>query len=103
ANILGQFVLEGAILSLMAGLIGITISIVGASTLGHLLLPNFNVVGIDLIFSEGVMVSQPVAVGISPQFVLAGLGVAVLLGVVGSLYPAWRAAVTKPSEAMKYT
>jgi ABC-type antimicrobial peptide transport system permease subunit len=101
-NILGQFMLEGALLSLIAGIIGITTAVIGASELGHLVLPNFNIIGIDQIVPDGVTTTQPVAVSIAPQLLLAGLGIAVLLGTLGSLYPAWRAARTKPAEAMKY-
>jgi ABC-type antimicrobial peptide transport system permease subunit len=101
-NILGQFVLEGALLSLIAGIIGISVAVIGASELGHLVLPNFNIIGIDLIVPDGVTTTQPVAVSIAPQLLLAGLGVAVLLGTFGSLYPAWRAARTRPAEAMRY-
>jgi putative ABC transport system permease protein len=101
-NILGQLMLEGALLSLIAGLIGISIAVIGASQLAHLVLPHFNIIGIDLIVPDGVTTSQPVAVDIAPQLLLAGLGVVVLLGTLGSLYPAWRAARTKPAEAMKY-
>lgn len=101
-KILGQFVLEGALLSLIAGIIGISIAVIGASELGHLVLPNFNIIGIDLIVPDGVTMTQPVAVSIPSQLLLMGLGVVVLLGVFGSLYPAWRAARTKPAEAMRY-
>ncbi|MFA7398795.1 MAG: lipoprotein-releasing system transmembrane subunit LolC, partial [Candidatus Bathyarchaeia archaeon] len=81
---------------------GITTAVIGASELGHLVLPNFNIIGIDQIVPDGVTTTQPVAVSIAPQLLLAGLGIAVLLGTLGSLYPAWRAARTKPAEAMKY-
>jgi len=102
-NILGQFVLEGAFLSLIAGIIGVIISVVGASTIGYWVLPNFKFNGIDqIVNSEGSTVISPVAITISPQLMLVGLGVAVLLGVVGSLYPAWRASMIRPAEAMKY-
>ena len=102
-NILCQFMLEGTLLSLIAGIIGITISIVGASTLGSLMLPHFNLPEIDMIMTpDNRLVYRPVAVGISPQLMLIGLSVAVLLGIVGSMYPAWRAARTHPAEAMKY-
>jgi len=33
---------------------------------------------------------------------LIAIGAAVLLGALGSLYPAWRAARTRPAEAMRY-
>ncbi len=90
-SILGQFMLEGILLSFIAGMVGIVIGIIGTSTVGYILLPNLNQAGID-----------PVAVNLTPELVLFGFGVAVLLGVLGSLYPAWRAARTKPAEAMRY-
>ena len=42
------------------------------------------------------------AAPITPQTMLLGLGAAVLLGALGSLYPALKAARTKPAEAMRY-
>jgi len=104
SNILGQFVLEGALLSLIAGIIGISITLIGASQIGHLVLPNFNIIGIDQVVSptDGIMRVQPVAVSIAPQLLLVGLGVAVLLGVVGSLYPALKASRVRPAESMRY-
>jgi len=89
--ILGQFMFEGVILSLLAGIAGIVIGIIGTSTIGYLLLPNLVQAGVE-----------QVAINITFELALYGLGVAVLLGGLGSLYPAWRAATTKPSEAMKY-
>jgi len=38
----------------------------------------------------------------SLQTMLIAIGAAVLLGALGSLYPAWRAARTRPAEAMRY-
>ena len=89
--ILGQFMLEGVILSLIAGIAGIVIGIIGTSTIGYLLLPNLTQAGIE-----------QVTINITPKLALYGLSTAILLGTIGSLYPAWRAATTKPSEAMKY-
>ena len=102
-TILGQFMFEGILLSLIAGVIGIAIGIVGASTLGYLLLPHLNQLGADLILTEeGQLTSAPITVTITPELILIGLGVAVLLGALGSLYPAWRAARIRPAEAMRY-
>jgi ABC-type antimicrobial peptide transport system permease subunit len=39
---------------------------------------------------------------LTPVLVLIALGAAVLLGTLGSLYPAWRASRTRPAEAMRY-
>ncbi|MDR0460047.1 MAG: FtsX-like permease family protein [Nitrososphaerota archaeon] len=89
--VLGQFMFEGVLLSLFAGVVGVVVGVIGTSTVGYLLLPNLVQVGVG-----------QVVVRVSFDLVLYGLGAAVLLGGLGSLYPAWRAAVTKPSVAMKY-
>ena len=41
-------------------------------------------------------------VTLSIDLILGALGGAMLLGIIGSLYPAWRAAKIRPAEAMKY-
>ena len=43
-----------------------------------------------------------ISVTITPEIMLLGLGAAVLLGALGSLYPALKAARTRPAEAMRY-
>ena len=101
-TILGQFMIEGTLLSLIAGIIGIAIGTVGASAIGQLLLPGLNQFGVDLTISNGQTVSVPLAVTITPELILAGLGIAVALGALGSLYPAWRAAKIRPAEAMRH-
>jgi putative ABC transport system permease protein len=93
-TILAQFILEGTLLSLIAGAVGIAIGTVGASTIGNLLLPR-------LQYNFGQTVTVPLAITITPELILAGLGIAVALGALGSLYPAWRAAKIRPAEAMR--
>jgi putative ABC transport system permease protein len=88
--VLGQFMLEGVILSLIAGVVGIVIGVIGTSTIGYVL-PNLIQAGVE-----------QVVINITPKIALYGLGTAMIIGTLGSLYPAWRAAATKPSEAMKY-
>lgn len=106
-NVMTQFLLEGVLLSLMAGVVGIAIGYVAAPTLTSLLLPSGNLFGGS---SSGR--SPPTgssmfgvttgAVTLTPELILLAFGAAVLLGAVGSLYPAWRAAKIKPAEAMRY-
>ena len=90
-TILGQFMLEGILLSILAGIAGIAIGIIGTSTIGYLLLPNLTQAGVE-----------QVTINITPTLALFGLGAAILLGTIGNLYPAWKAATIKPAESMKY-
>ena len=96
--ILGQFMFEGVLLSFIAGVVGIAIGTVGASSFAGLLLPSPTQTGVSI----GTDSSASIAVTITPELILLGLGTAILLGALGSLYPAWRAARTRPAEAMMY-
>jgi putative ABC transport system permease protein len=114
-NVMSQFVLEGTLLSLAAGIMGIALGSVGTSFLSGILLP-FNPFGSTgargrgfFVFSFGNTFASPASVGAAAvtafptaQTMLLVIGAAVLLGVVGSLYPAWRASRTRPAEAMRY-
>jgi putative ABC transport system permease protein len=94
-----QFILEGLLLSTIAGVVGIAIASIAAPTLSSLLLPT---VGSTFgIISVGDPVSTT-AVSLSIELVTIAMGGAMLLGVVGALYPAWRASKIRPAEAMKY-
>jgi putative ABC transport system permease protein len=100
ATVMGQFMLEGVLLSAIAGVVGIAIGVVAAPKLSSLLLPT---VGRAAGFAgPGLTSGLATTVIVSPELIGIGLGVAVLLGALGSLYPAWRAAKIKPAEAMRY-
>ena len=105
-NVMSQFMLEGVLLSLMAGVVGIVISSFAAPTLSGLLLPAATQAGVTVNFASGFTATNTVAttaaVALTPELVLMALGAAVLLGALGSLYPSWRASRTRPAEAMKY-
>jgi putative ABC transport system permease protein len=106
SNVMSQFMLEGVLLSLFAGVVGIVISAFAAPMLSSLLLPAASQAGVAGTFARGVTTANSVAttasVTLTPELVLIALGAAVLLGALGSLYPAWRASRTRPAEAMKY-
>lgn len=108
-NVMSQFMLEGILLSLVAGVVGIGIGSVGAPVISGLLLPSispfgssgrsqFNPTQADF----GVIGSNIASASLTPQLMLLALGAAILLGALGSLYPAWRASRTRPAEAMRY-
>lgn len=106
-NVMSQFMLEGILLSLVAGVVGIGIGYVAAPVLSGLLLPSINLFGSSnsFQFNSGQTAqtgSTAASASLTPQLMLIALGAAVLLGAVGSLYPAWRASRTRPAEAMRY-
>ncbi len=99
STVMGQFMLEGVLLSAIAGVVGIGIGVVAAPKLASYLLPT---VGRAAGFGGSTLAGAATSVSVSPELILMGLGVALLLGTLGSLYPAWRASKIKPAEAMKY-
>ncbi|HVP27129.1 MAG TPA: FtsX-like permease family protein [Candidatus Bathyarchaeia archaeon] len=109
-NVMSQFLLEGVLLSLMAGVVGIAIGYVAAPTLTSLLLPSGNLFGSSSsgefrptgssVFRFGG--TTVTTVTLTPELMSLAFSAAVLLGALGSLYPAWRAAKIKPAEAMRY-
>jgi putative ABC transport system permease protein len=105
-NVMSQFMLEGIIISLIAGVVGVAIGSVAAPTLTSLLLPRISMFGTQRPFpgsvSPGTTLSQAVTTTLDPQWMLLAFGIAVSLGALGSLYPAWRASRTSPMEALKY-
>ena len=105
-NVMSQFMLEGVLLSLLAGVVGIAISSFAAPTLSGLLLPAATQAGVTAGIARGFtatnLVATTAAITLTPELILMALGAAVLLGALGSLYPAWRASRTRPAEAMKY-
>jgi len=108
-NIMSQFMLEGILLSLMAGVVGIAIGIIGAPVLSSFLLPHISMFGTQRgpgsfqgYTNPEVPGSQVATVALDLQLMLLAFGVAVLLGALGSLYPAWRASRTSPMEALRY-
>jgi ABC-type antimicrobial peptide transport system permease subunit len=118
-TILGQFIFEGVILSLIAAIVAMAVGVFVLPTLSSLLLPTPVQTGVSIsYYPNGTMYlgttsfgqtpflpgheSNVIAASVTPEIMLLGLGAAVLLGALGSLYPALKAARTKPAEAMRY-
>jgi putative ABC transport system permease protein len=81
-NILTLVTLESAYLGLLAGLVGCVLAWAGT-----LVINQFMTGGIHL--------------GITPSLLALGLGLSVVMGTLGGLYPAWRAARLLPMEAIR--
>ena len=86
-DIMKQFMYEGLYIGLIGGAIGLAVASVAASLFSSWLLSP----------SETLDVS----VGITLGSMLLGLGLAVVAGALGSLYPAWRASRISPMEALR--
>jgi putative ABC transport system permease protein len=78
-DIISQFLLEAAVLSLFGGIIGVAVGLACAQ---------FSILGV-----------QPV---VEPYSVALAFGVAIATGLVFGIYPANRAASLRPIEALRY-
>ena len=102
-TVLGQILFEGVLLSVIAAVIAIAIDAVGATTLANLLLPHPIENGQNYVMTNGHLKILPaINIALTPELVLVGLSFAAALGALGSLYPALKAARTRPAEAMRY-
>jgi putative ABC transport system permease protein len=101
-TVMNQFMLEGVFLSLLAGVVGIAIASVAAPTLSGLLLPAVSQATFPSRFTLASNSGTLASMALTPELILIALGGAMLLGTLGSLYPAWRASRTRPAEAMRY-
>jgi putative ABC transport system permease protein len=83
SNILLLVTLESAYLGLLAGVAGCLLAAIGTTVTNHFL----SDAGIHL--------------GMTPSLLALGIGLSVLMGTCGGLYPAWRAARLQPMDAIR--
>ena len=118
-QVMTQFMVEGVIQSAVAGAIGIAVGFFVAPLLSGLLLPyvspmsgsfstgtigggGFSSVSTVSLSPVGTSQATALNVAITPELIAISMGTAILLGLLGSIYPAWKAAKTRPALAMKY-
>ena len=90
SDVLIIFIMEGILISIIGGAVGISLGILGSE-------------GFSSFSGSGIMGSY---ISITPVVTLASilisLFVAILVGALSSLYPAWKAAKMSPIEAVRY-
>jgi len=82
-NILTLVTLESAYLGLLAGLAGCILAAIGTAVINQ--------------FVSGAGIH----LGMTPSLLALGIGLSVLMGTLGGLYPAWRAARLLPMDAIR--
>ena len=82
ADILTLVTLESAFLGLLAGVVGGILALIGTRIANQ-------------------FISGGVHLGVTPGMLALGVGLSVVMGTLGGLYPAWRAARLVPMEAIR--
>jgi putative ABC transport system permease protein len=86
-NILSLFLLEAGLVSLLGGLCGCILGVLGARAISFGIQTGFDV---------------ELAAVVEPAVLLGGVAVAVVVGMLSGLYPARKASKMSPVEAVKY-
>jgi putative ABC transport system permease protein len=90
-DIMSIFIIEGLLLSIVGGVSGIIIGIFGSQGIAAVL-SNMGPGG-------GGPPLEPV---ITFMAIALGVSVSMIVGIISSLYPAWKAARMSPIEAVRY-
>jgi putative ABC transport system permease protein len=90
-DIMSIFIFEGMLLSSVGGVIGIILGVFGSQGL-TLILNNFMTMGPSMNLTPIITISS----------VVLAVTVSLIVGVLSSLYPAWKAARMSPIEAVRY-
>jgi ABC-type antimicrobial peptide transport system permease subunit len=107
-DVMKQFLAEGLIICVLAGVVGIVMGNIAAPFLTNALLPQNTQQGAS---GPGMFFRGPgpindgrseAQVSPDPMLTLVAFGVSIMLGAAGSLYPAWKASRISPMEALRY-
>ncbi len=96
-DVMSIFIIEGMLVSIIGGIIGIILGVFGSQGMASIL-SNMESAG-PPGGGGGDMMLVPVITLFS---IVLAVGVSILVGVLSSLYPAWKAANMSPIEAVRY-
>ncbi len=101
AAILAIFVLQGALVGVMGTAVGVTAGVLGAWNVSAIAVFIERLTGFQFLAPDVYFISE-----LPSRLVWADVwqvaGIALLLGLVSTIYPAWRGAVTAPAEVLRY-
>jgi putative ABC transport system permease protein len=93
SQVISMILAESIIMSIIGGVIGISLGIIGA----HILASR----GFELKMSaQSIIINAPPK--ITTLSILRAIGLTLLVGVIGGIFPAYRAAKIPPAVALRY-
>jgi lipoprotein-releasing system permease protein len=100
-DMLRIFVAQGAVIGVAGTAAGVGLGLLIAGNITAIVAGLERVMGITLVDPRVYFISElPADVRMGDVFVIAGT--ALLLGILATIYPAWRAATTQPAEALRH-
>ena len=101
AAILTVFVLQGAIVGVVGTVVGVVAGVAGAWNVSAIAAFIERITGFQFLAPDVYFISElPSRLLWSDVWQVAGI--ALFLGLVSTIYPAWRGAVTAPAEVLRY-
>jgi len=101
AAILTVFVLQGAVIGVVGTVVGVVCGVVGAWNVSAIAAFIERLTGFQFLAPDVYFISElPSRLLWTDVWQIAGI--ALLLGLVSTIYPAWRGAVTAPAEVLRY-
>ena len=104
SSVVGQFILESVTLAIFGFIVSVIVVLVAGPSITTLVLGG----GTGSPGGEpsgggpaGVFIER-MGLALRPELMITALGLAILLGIVGSLYPIMKATKLKPAEALRY-
>ncbi|VVB61219.1 MacB-like periplasmic core domain protein [uncultured archaeon] len=91
-DIMSIFIIEGALMSSVGGIIGIILGVFGSQALTLILRSFMSMGGTSFQLSPIITITT----------VVLAITVSLIVGILSSLYPAWKAARMSPIEAVRY-
>ncbi len=100
-QIMQVFMVQGLVIGLVGVALGTVAGVLLSKNLGFLVRFIESLTGNELMPSDVYYISGVPSV-VNPGDVLAVIGIAILMCLLATVYPAWRAARTNPVEALRY-